>query len=233
VVPDGAVHFVGAAAYNTWDRVQENEELMGRKWGGRWRRLLYNWTPDIRTEGFREWVEVANTFATGGYLFPGDMWVAPDGLVHIAWFEHPINYKLRDQHFPDIKRVYALKYAAIRDGEIIRRRTLFESGEGISREIVSSSGTPRFQVTPDNRLFAIYYVWGKDADGEKIAENRLVEIMPDGTASAQMVLPLTQPMNTFFTATPRAGNAPSYTLDMLGTRPGGGSKIFYERVRLK
>ena len=78
-----------------------------------------------------ERVGSAHCFATGGYVLTGDMWRAPDGRVHIVWPEYPIHPKLRQEHFPDIKRTQeSLKYALLRDGKILLRRTLVEGGEG-------------------------------------------------------------------------------------------------------
>ncbi len=232
-IRDRAVHFCGAPAYDTWDRVKDNRELMGRKWGSRWRRLLYTWTPDITSEPFREFVEIANTFESGGWLFPGDLWVAPDGAAHIVWFEHPIHWRLRSDHFPDIKRVLYLKYAIVRDGEITHRSTLVEGGGDLSAEIPGGTGQPRLHITPDNRLFALYYVRGKDAEGEPVNENRMMELLPDGTHGGAVRIPLERPLTSFFTATPRAGGVPSYTIDLLGTPSGARNTIGYARIKLR
>ena len=231
VLKDRAVHFCGAPAYDNWDRVH-TKDLAGRKWGARWRRLFYTWTPDIAEQGFGDWVEIANTFADGGWLFPGDMWVAADGAVHIVWFEHPIHKGLRDQHFPDIKRVYALKHAVVRDGEVVARQTLAAGGEGVSDEIPGGLGNPRLQITPDGRTFICYYVHGSDATGRPLSENRLMQLHPDGTVGKPVRVPLTHAMDRFFTATPRGGSPPSTTLDMLGYRAGETKAICYARVRL-
>jgi hypothetical protein len=232
VLEDRAVHFCGAAAYDNWDRVH-TADLMGRqKWGSRWRRLYYTWTPDITGHEFRPWIEIANTFADGGWLFPGDMWVDAERAAHILWFEHPIHQGLRDQHFPDIKRTYALKYAVMRDGEVVLRRTLAEGGEGLSGEIPGNIGSSRVQITPDGRTFMCCYMHGTDAEGNAISENRLMEILPDGSTADPIPIALEHPMNAFFTTTPRGGSPPSTTLDMLGRRAGGGNTICYARVRL-
>lgn len=77
--------------------------------------------------------------------------------------------------------------------------------------------TPRFHLTPGGRRFVVYYV----TDGQALSENRILEIHPDGTASAPVTLPLKYPLTQFFTASPRAGCAPADTLDLLGHRRGG------------
>ena len=258
VLRNRALHFAGAAAYNRWARVK-TRDLAGRRYGNRWRRLFYTWTPDITKRGFSKWIEIGSTHETGGWLFPGDLWVDDAGIAHIAWFEAPVNEELREIHFPDLKSVFALKYAQVKDGKVVLKKTLLEGGEGKSPEIPghpgagnyikfpspkekdgylisdqAGRGQPRFQVTPNGRLFAIYFVGGKDASGKPIAENRLMEIHPDGATGPAMRIPLKHPLIEFFTATPRGGSAPSNVIDLLGYRKSTLiKKICYARVRLE
>ena len=232
VLRNRAVHFCGGSAFNKWARVQDKPELMGRKWGSRWRRLHYTWTPDVTKQPFAKWLVLASTEATGGWLFPGDMWVGPDGTAHVVWSEHPIHGKLREEHFPDIQRTWAYKYAQVRDGKVIVRRTLMEGGEGASSELPGGMGFPRLQITPDGRRFLFYYVHGKDAAGKKLSENRLMELLADGTTGKPVRVPLEHPFTACFTATPRGGSAPSSTLDILGTRTGARHTISYACVQL-
>ena len=229
VLKNRSLHYCGASAINKWERVQDNPELMGRKWGSRFRRLFYTWTPDITTGKFSDWIEIDSTHKTGGWLFAGDVWVAPDGRAHILWTEYPIHRRLRDLHFPDIKRTQTLKYAVIREGKIVLRRTLVEGGEGLSGEIPDRG---RFQVSPDNRLVVFHYVSGTDASGKTVSENRVMEILPDGSTTPPVRVPLASPFSTFFTATPRAGSPPSNTLDVLGSRVSSPRTISYTRIRL-
>lgn len=232
VLHNREVHFCGIASYNKWDRVRDQPELMGREnWGSRTRRLLYNWTPDIARKPFGEWVEIANCFATGGYLLTGDMWRALDGRVYIVWPEYPIHPKLRQEHFPDIKRTQSLKYALLRDGKILLRRTLIEGGEGAGNEFASA---PRFQVTPDGRLILVYAVECRQA-GQSTRENRLMEFSVDGVPGPSVKIPLEYPLSNYFTATTRGGSAPSTTLDLYGARfqpPPGDPAMCYARVKL-
>ena len=160
------------------------------------------------------------------------MWVDAEGAAHIVWYEHPIHEQLRDEHFRDITRTYALKHAVIRDGEIRSRRVLVEGGEGISSEIPGALGNPRVQITPDGRTFIIYYVGGTDGSGRKLSENRIAELLPDGGLGPSVRVPLRHPMQGFFTATPRGGSAPSEVLDLLGARLDAPHTIGYARVRL-
>ncbi len=218
VLRNRAVHLCGASAFNLWERVAGRPDLMGRKWSNRWRRLYYTWCPDITGAPFRPWVEIASTHKTGGWLFPADMWLAPDGQVRLLWMEFPIGRQLRDQHFSDIKRITSLKYAVVRDGEVVLRRTLVQGGEGLTGPVPRCA---RFAVTPGGRLIVFDYVEGRSASGKTLRQNRVTEILPNGDLATPIVVPMTHPLGAFlgfFTATPRGGSSPSRTLDLLGYR---------------
>ena len=92
-------------------------------------------------------------------------------------------------------------------------KPVVEAEEGGS-ELKPGSG--RFQITPENRLFVVYFIEGTDASGKFIAENRLLEITEGGIPGTSVVLPLKQPFSSFFTSTIRAGTKPSPVLDMMG-----------------
>ena len=195
------------------------------------RSLLPGWNGNPR---FNQ--QVDNTFADGGWLFPGDMYLDAEGSVHLLWYRAPMLRTLRDKQYPDIRRVYSIEYALLREGKVLNRCALVQAGEGhdgavptdLDRECMPYVGpdggrivgdplaTPRFHITPDGRLFVVYYV----TDGAELSENRILEIEPDGTCSAPATIPLKHPLTQFFTATPRAGCAPSWTLDLFGHRRG-------------
>lgn len=231
---DKAVYFCGAAAFDNWDRVKDpvaDKEKMGRQWGGRWRRLFFTWTPDITQTAFQPWVEISNTMGSGGWLFPGDLWVGPDATVHLLWYEGAVDRRLRDKYFPDLTvRPNSLQYARVRDGQVILRRTLLQGGEGVGPEIPSMC--TRFQVTPDNRLFVVYQVAGVVREGKNVSESRVAEVRNDGALGPSARLNLKAPFDQFFTATVRGGSPPSNTLELLGTRVGEPNKLVYVRVRL-
>jgi hypothetical protein len=88
-------------------------------------------------------------------------------------------------------------------------------------------------VTPDGRILVFYYVSGADASGKAVSANRVLELLRDGTTTAPVTVPLQRPMNSYFTATPRAGSPPSYTLDLLGTTVANPQKISYARIQLR
>lgn len=231
VLRDRAVHFVGVS-----DIVEPNRkwrdykrELTGRGWDYDFRRLFYTWTPDITKEAFREWVEIASRDETCGWISPGDLWLAPDGDVHLIWSEQAVDERVRDKFFPEVRQSHSLNYARVRDGRVVERRTLLESNEDRPGLVDSAV---RFHATSDNRLFVVQLASGVGPDGTGISENRIVEILPEGKIGAPVRLPLERPFTSYFTATVRGGSPPSATLEMLGHRAGGANTISYARVRL-
>ncbi len=231
-IKDRAVHFCGVS-----DIVEPNltwrafkKELTGRNWDYDFRRLFYTWTDDIATGTFQPWVEIASREETGGWINPGDLWVAPDGTVHILWTERALDERLREKFFPNAKQRHALNYAVVRAGKVVSRRTLLVAEEGKSRE---RPGRGRFHVTADNRLFVFFYVSGAASNGQSISENRLLEIRADGTIGEAVRVPFQKTFSDFLTATVRAGSPPSSTLELLGTRQGTRNTISFARIRIR
>ena len=231
ILKNRAVHFVGVSdiiePYDKWRA--EKKQLTGGEWDYEFRRLFYTWTPDITTGKFRPWVEIASRDKTCGWITPGDLWLAPDGTVHLLWTEKALDERLRTKFFPDARQAHSLNYAVLRDGRVVLRRTLAGSVEGIAGEV---PGRGRFQVTPEGRLFVVYYAGGQTSAGRAVAENHLLEILPSGDSTPAVRLPLQHPMTDFFTATVRGGSAPSRFLEMLGQRRASSGKLSYARVRL-
>ena len=64
----------------------------------------------------------------------------------------------------------------------------------------------RFHMTPDHRLFVVCYASGSEAGGRSVAENRILEILPDGSSGAPVRLPLAKPFTSYFTTTIRDGS---------------------------
>lgn len=226
-----AVHFCGVSdivePYPEWRTFKK--QLTGNEWDYDFRRLFYTWTPDISREKFRPWVEIASQDKTCGWISPGDLWVGTDGAAHVVWAERALDERLRTKFFPEARQSHALNYAIVRAGKVVFRRTLLAAEEG--KPSVAGS-CPRFQVTPDNRLFVIYYASGTGPDGKAVSENRLLEIHPGGEASAPVVVPFKRPFTEYFTATVRGGSPPSRTLELLGQREGTPLTMSYARVRL-
>jgi len=204
-------------------------QITGKEWDYDFRRLFFTWSDDITKGNFHPWIEIASREETCGWIFPADLWVGPDGAVHIMWTERAIDERLREKFFPTAKQSNTLNYAIIRNGQVESRRTLVMGEEGGSNEV---PGMARFQVTPDNRLFVVYFVKGTNATGQPFAENRVTELTSGGIPGSTFTLPLKQAFSSFFTATVRAGSSPSVMLDMLGTPNDENNTIHYARVRL-
>ena len=226
-----AVYFCGVSdviePYKAWQDFKR--ELTGKQWDYDFRRLFFTWTPDITKKAFAGWVEIASCDKTCGWISPGDLFVAGNGDAHLVWTERAIDERLRAKFFPEAKQRHSLNYAVIRDGKVIRRKTIEESTE--DKPGIIGSGA-RFQVTPEHRLFVAYYAGGTDSGGKGVAENRVREILRDGSMTSSVRLPLQKTFAQYFTTTVRGGSPPSRTLEMLGPRQGSPNTISYARVRL-
>lgn len=228
---DRQVHFLGVSDLeepnSEWRKYKF--EQTGNEWDYDFRRLFYTYSPDIITGKFTKWVEIANRDSTAGKMFPIDMWVSPQGFVHVMWIEKAINERMREKYFPEAKQYRALNYAVIKDGKVIYSKPIMGVHEG---ESTIFPGRGRFHVTPDNRLFVIYYVSGNDSEGEKIMENRIVEIGDGFKMSKPIKLDMKYPLRTFFTAGVRGGNAPSNIIDIMGYY-GYENIVRHAKIRIK
>jgi hypothetical protein len=204
-------------------------DITGKEWDYDFRRLFFTWSDDITKGKFHPWIEIASREETCGWISPSDLWVGPDGSVHILWTERALDERLRQKFFPDAKQSYELNYAIIKNGKVEARHTIASAGEGASSEI---PGPARFHIAPGNRIFVVYFVKRSDAAGQTSSENRIIEITPGGISGTPLTLPLKQPFSSFFTATVRAGSKPSVILDMLGPHDGVKNTISYASIRL-
>ncbi len=229
---DRALHFCGVSTIAepnaAWREFKAGLKNSGSDYDSR--RLFYIFSADITTGVFQDWVEIASREQTAGRITPGDLWLDDEGTVHLVWAEQAIDERLREKFFPTAKQSHAINYARVRNGVVTLRRTLALAEEGGSQEIPSA---PRFQITPEGRIFVFYFVQGRDAVGKTVSENRLLEILRDGTPTEPVTVPLQHPLNSYFTATPRAGSARSNTLDLLGLRVESPTTVSYARVRLR
>lgn len=226
-----AVHFLGVSDIqepNTAWR-EFKQQLTGQHWDYDFRRLFYTWTPDVTKQPFHEWIEIASREKTCGWISPCDLWLAPDGDVHILWTERAIDERLRAKFFPDLRQSNGLYYGLLREGRLVRKQTVAESTEEHPR-VSGSAG--RFQITPENRLFVAFFAAGRETNGAAVSGNRVVEVLASGELSAPESIALQQPFGSYFTATVRAGSPPSRWLEMLGPRNGLPQTISYARVRL-
>lgn len=220
-----AVHFVGVSDIQEpnpeWRAYKR--ELTGKEWDYDFRRLFYTWTPDLAREPFRDWVEIASRERTGGGVSPGDLHLAEDGSVHVVWTERALDERLRAKFFPNEKQSHSLRYARLREGRVVTSRVWMESSEEQPGPMV---GAARFHATPDGRLWLVSAV----SEGGRL-RNEVAEVLPEGRLGPAVMLGFEKPFGSYFTATPRAGSAPSDFLDLLGVRSGTGNAIGYARVR--
>jgi len=231
VIRNRAVYFCGVSdilePYQNWRTFKK--DLTGREWDYDFRRLFFTWTPDVTLNEFSEWIEIASRDKTSGWISPGDLWVAPDGMAHIIWSERAIDERLKERFFPSANQSHSLNYATVQDGKITSRRALLVAEEGGSQEI---PGKCRFQIGSNNRLFVIYYVGGSNTGGASVSENRVFEILDRGQTTPSVRIPIAAPFTDFFTATVRAGSPPSETVDLLGHQAGKPMTISYARIKL-
>jgi hypothetical protein len=219
---DQAVFFCGVSdivePYDEWREFKYS--LTGQKWDYDFRRLFFTWTPDITSTPFSEWVEIASRDQTAGWIQPCDLWVDSQLYAHILWQERAIDERLREKFFPDAEQRYALNYALIREGRIILKKTLMEGKPG-------DPGTPlhraRFHADHEGDLYIVYYLDGK---------NLIQQMTTGGNLGDPVPIALEHPMQTFFTATPRAGSPESQWIDMLGISSDKPDTMRYVRIRL-
>ncbi|MBI2298873.1 MAG: carbohydrate-binding protein [Armatimonadetes bacterium] len=202
----------------------------GQQWDYDFRRLYYCYTPDITKEAWKPWILVADCDKTCGHITNLDLWIDAQGRAHLLWLESSVwDTRVRDQFFPDALATQSLMYAVVENGQVGRKVCLQKGGE--KQETREVPGYAHFQATPDGRLFVFYYVSGADAQGRGLAENRLLEMYPDGTFSAPVRVALQHPFNSFMTAGERGGSAPSATLDVIG-QANEMNGIAYARINL-
>ena len=236
IVKNRAVHFLGQSPMNIWNLIDPlKSETWGRaNWGWRMRKLHYAWTPDITSKPFTQWVVLDDTMDDGGTVGLGDSWLAPDGRLHVVWTKEPIHPRLRDVHFPDIKRDWRLGYGILKDGQLIAKRVLFAGGEtaGPVRP-TGYIGHPRFHITPDQTMYILCNLVGTTAETKSQTGTYAVRVEADGSVSAPVRIPVARPIaGAFFTATPRAGNPLTEAADLLiADMVAGQPAARYARIR--
>ena len=229
---DRAVYFCGVSdivePYPEWREYKK--EVTGREWDYDFRRLFFTWSDNITTGEFHDWIEVSSRDKTCGWVSPCDLWVGPDGAVHLLWVERAIDERLREKFFPEEKQSNALMYAVLRDGEITLKQAIVMAKEG---EAADQPQSGRFHVTADGRLFVFFSVRADRGEAGSQPENRLVEIGKDGALGEPVTVALEHPFGRFYTATGRIGCEPSDVMDVYGTASGGEDVLRYARIRLK
>lgn len=203
---------------------ERKREITGQEWDYDFRRLFFTWSDNIESGQFHNWIEIASREETCGWITPCDLYVAPDGDIHLLWHEQAIDERLREDFFPEARQSIALNHAVVRRGQVIARHTILVWHEGDPSS--ERPGKGRFHATPDGRLLVIYYVDDIGSSGE----NRMVEISVDRLIGNAVCIPLTVPIPWFYTTTPRAGCAPSAFIDLFGDV---GGVMHYAQIRLE
>ena len=195
-------------------------EQTKRKWDYVFRILYYAWTPDVGRKEFSTSIEIANVDDTAGHITNHDLWVGPDGAVYILYAQREVQSTLmRDKFFPGKSVIGSLHLAVVRDGRVVDRRLLIE---GTAER---QPGCARFHETPSGAVQIVMYVGGKEPG------NKLMQMYPPKDDPELVPIPFETPFTSFCTASARAGNVPSMTIDILGHR-GRGDKLSYGQVVL-
>ncbi len=220
--------FARSGAREPIDEWYEYKQQFGGKNVSR-RRLAFSWTPDITTRPLCDWIELVNVMDHGGEVWNCDLYVAPNGDAHILWFEISVQPALRSEFFPDVPIRRYLKHGVVRDGELVSINTLVEGGEG-------SPGRPhwgRFHVTADGRVFLLYTWWCPPSSEDAGNHTMLLEVLPDGSCSEPVELPLVRPLgDLFMLANPRGGSPPSGVIEAVDTMWADEAPVRYVRIAL-
>ena len=224
-----AVHFFGVG--DIVEPIEEWREEKHRITGGAWdyvfRRLLYASTPDVSSQPFGEWVEIANFDSTAGYTRNRGIWVAPDGTVHLLWVQTNIDARLRDRFFPGEQIRHSLEYAMLRQGRVESQHALIAVAEGEEGVVPNEA---RFHQTESGKLLVLAQV--SRASGG--IEYRLADLSQSGGEGVTWVdVPFREPMaGIFLTNTVRGGSAPSSLIDLVGISPSDANSLHYARIRV-
>lgn len=190
-------------------------------WDYVFRILYFTWTPDLRSQGFAPAIEIANVDATAGHVFGQDLYVTPGGDAYVMYTQRPVSTPLmRDRFFPDLSIMDSLHLAVVRGGQVIERKVLLEGTD------TRQPGCARFHVAANGDLYALVYAAIDGAPG-----NYLMPVNPPPDGPSLIPIPLQQPTSSFLLASPRAGNAPSNTIDLVGAGPA--NSIVYAQMALE
>lgn len=211
-----------AEPYGAW--ADYREELgLPREYD--FRRVFFTWTDDIAAQPFRPWVELGTRDKTAGKMRATDVHIDAEGRAHLLWIEKALDENLRDTFFPDARQWYALNYAVVEpDGKIQHTHLHYCNEKEPRREPTAA----RFHMTADGRLLVVYHL---DSDDEA-AGNYITELTGNFLFTDPMRIALKTPLHSFMTATPRAGNAGSNTLDMMGATAHAPLSVHYAQVRV-
>jgi hypothetical protein len=209
-----------------WHAFKLAEDPHAGVWDYVFRWLFYSWSPDISREGFAPPVAVDTVEETAGGCCNHDLWLGPDGAAHLLYSKTNIgSTTLRDAFWPGTPIVRTLHHVIIKDGEIVRRHTLFRWTEG---DTGPSPLWASFHARPDGRVFLLCATATRGE--EPGVSNFLIELDEHYRPTGNTIpVQLAEPMGSLFTSNERAGAPPSNLIDIQGRGREGGA-IRYVRV---
>ena len=232
IMRDRAVHFLGVSdvvePMQEWKR--SKYEVTGREWDYVFRRLFYAYTPNIKDHLFGQWVEIANFDATAGHVQNNDIWLSPDGTIHLIWCEINTDVRLKKKFFPDKDLVYSLKYLIMRNGKIQTSQTLARICE---QEDGRRPQFARFHILSDGTLVVLASFVPNTPTSDQVTVYCLAEIPTGSTTLKWIDVPLSGSFSgAFFTNTVRGGSMPSDIIDVVGISPNKANTVGYARIRV-
>ena len=234
ILRDRAAHYFGVGdivePVAAWQEAKF--EITQRKWDYVFRRLFYAYTPDVASEPFCPWIEVANRDDTAGAMRNGDIYLDDNETAHLIWCETNTDSRLRDRFFPDETVINSLEYMTLQDGHVRTRRTLARVAEN---EDYLRPNLARFHVLEDGSLLVLGS-FGRNLSSSDLPPlvYRMAVIPSDGGDLDWVDVPFAHPMSsTFLTNTVRGGSAPSSTIDLVCMSAEKGNTLGYARVRVE
>jgi len=218
------------------------QKVTGQNWDYEFRQLFYTWTPDITRQDFSPPTTIATRDETAGYVRHLDLWVDPDGVVHVMYLERNIWHRyMRDRFFPDTPMTVNLKLARLRNGRVVGRDTLLSAAEDMN--VVDTDDNDAWNAAPRLPMLGTEVVWGAfhvTRNNELYAvtcqrtngrtTNTIRQIHPR-LARRGTRIGLNQVMERFFVASPRSGCKPAKVLDLYG-QTGRDDPLRYAQVEL-
>jgi len=220
-IKDYAVHYIGVT-----DIQEPIPEIAKTRSAWVFRRLRYMWTPDIRTQTFSKWIEIANHDATDGYVKAMDIHIDSPTRARILWFERELTTvpALRKSLAANRKQRIAVNCSVMENGKLISTTPVVEWREGEPGDSKPVRAV-RFHKSKSGRLYVLYRTG---------VTHRIAELKKDGVAGDSVQIPLKNPCLLYFTASPRSGSTPSDTIDFLGQSKWGRHphSVYYARIKL-
>ena len=210
----------------TWRAFKK--EKTGHRWDFVFRELYYSSTSSTRKRPFSEPLVVAEVHETGGHISNQDLWLSPERAAYVLYTEREVQSALlRDEFFPGKSILNSLKLAVVKNGKIVERRDLLVGTEARDPQHA------RFHETPDGKVYAVIYTAGT------ARANWLMQVHPRLENPPLVPIPFRSAFSRFCLASVRAGNEPSYTVDLFGDNQGGYAANFtddrpltYAQVRI-